>query len=236
MLLDYGYSIIPSSILTTENIPDIVHMAVFTNGAGRNVLAFKGSSTGSDWIQNGNQFVSGGEKAEKALKPTLDAALGLAHEYGVTMVTGHSLGGYCAEIFATRNRLPGIGFCAPGTVGPEYRMGGRPFDGFLHFNSEHDAAGNFNYPLYTHVQPGVYCQFFSGRVANNPTNIENHSIKNMVKFLQGHLKSITNRNIRLFCAHYGFRENDYGYYLPDIYATVDDGTYTNPDGGKAKRE
>jgi len=60
--------------------------------------------------------------------------------YGV-MVTGHSSGGYMAEIIATTLGLNGIGFCAPG---PGEHNGEQRPRGFHAINHESDLIGNHN--------------------------------------------------------------------------------------------
>ncbi|CAE7565769.1 unnamed protein product, partial [Symbiodinium pilosum] len=74
------------------------------------------------------------------------------HEQGCdVMVTGHSLGGYLAEVVATSLGLAGAGFCAPG---PGFHNGEGDGRGFVTINHEADVIGNHNHDF--HVQPPVY--------------------------------------------------------------------------------
>lgn len=75
------------------------------------------------------------------------------------MVTGHSLGGYMAEIVATRLQISGVGYCAPGThtINPlSYDHGGDAHDGFQNINFENDKLGNLMPGIYTHAQWSVF--------------------------------------------------------------------------------
>eukprot|EP00438_Fugacium_kawagutii_P016144 Skav207700 [mRNA] locus=scaffold3057:221072:223029:- [translate_table: standard] len=69
------------------------------------------------------------------------------------MVTGHSLGGYLAEVVATSlGRLCGAAFCAPG---PGDHNGPMADTDFVVINHEAPAGiGNHNHEL--HVNPPVY--------------------------------------------------------------------------------
>lgn len=67
------------------------------------------------------------------------------------MVTGHSLGGYFAEVLSTTLGLPGCAFAAPG---PGSHLGPLEVPGFLVVNHEADCIGNHNCDL--HMQPPVY--------------------------------------------------------------------------------
>eukprot|EP00435_Cladocopium_sp_Y103_P069706 s151_g33.t2 len=67
------------------------------------------------------------------------------------MVTGHSLGGYLAEVVATTLGLCGAAFCAPG---PGEHNGLQLDSDFVVINHEADSIGNHNHDL--HVNPPVY--------------------------------------------------------------------------------
>ena len=105
-----GYSVIADSL---RDVTGACAMAVFQSGS-KKVLAIKGTSgRGSDAL-NDIMMVLGGQASRVVVQPTLSAARELIKKYGCNMVTGHSLGGYIAEIIATNDRLPGISFCGPG--------------------------------------------------------------------------------------------------------------------------
>lgn len=67
------------------------------------------------------------------------------------MVTGHSLGGYLAEVVATTLGLCGAAFCAPG---PGEHNGLQLDSDFVVINHEADSIGNHNHDL--HANPPVY--------------------------------------------------------------------------------
>jgi hypothetical protein len=134
---------------------------------------------------------------------TLRLAKELFVKYSCSMITGHSLGGYVAEIFATHNNIPGIGFCSPGVNGPVVRLGGRETKGFLNVNWEHDKIGNVAAGLYAHVQWSVYVNY---------DGFQQHGIAPMTTFWKEKRDSgeanITNQNILNHC-----ESKRTGYYI-----------------------
>lgn len=185
----------PASIRTHG----VCHMAVYEHGNKR-VLAVKGTSasSGHDLLQD-LKMVVGGEISRTATQATLGDATELISKFGVNLVTGHSLGGYYAEIIATTNRLCGVSFCNPGVNGPKVKLGGVPIRGFQNINFEHDALGNVYAGVYQHVQWSVYVS----------TGSVSHGIETMMEYFDGR-RDITNMNVvRRSSSHMT------GYYNPN---------------------
>jgi hypothetical protein len=135
---------------------------------------------------------------------TLVKAKELFAHYQCSMITGHSLGGYVAEIFATHTSTPGMGFCSPGVNGPIVRLGGQETEGFRNANWEADKIGNFASGIYSHVQWSIYV-IYGG--------IQRHSIELMTEFWKKKREqhgSITNKNILNFC-----ESKATGYYISE---------------------
>jgi hypothetical protein len=134
---------------------------------------------------------------------TIAKAKQLFARFGCSMITGHSLGGYVAEIFATHNRIGGIAFCSPGVNGPIVRLGGQETEGFRNVNWAADKFGNVAAGVYAHVQWSIYVRH---------EGIHQHSIELMIEFWRNKRESshlnITNRNILNFCEW-----ESTGYYI-----------------------
>jgi hypothetical protein len=177
-------------------------MAVWTNSYGKKVLAIKGTdlSNMSD-IVNDVSMVLGGENSRYAVGPTVARALQLIKRYDVNMITGHSLGGYMAEIIATNHGIPGIAFCAPGTNGPATKLGGSVVEGFHNVNFEHDPAGNIMSGIYQHVQWSIFVK--------SPNDQYTHGIDYMVEYFSRR-EYLDNANIQSHCSSYPT-----GYYYPN---------------------
>jgi len=94
--------------------------------------------------------------------------------YGV-MVTGHSSGGYMAEIIATTLGLNGIGFCAPG---PGEHNGEQRPRGFHAINHESDLIGNHNAGL--HAASPIYVT--DDGLLQRSSNA--HSMENMLCYMR----------------------------------------------------
>ena len=88
-------------------------MAVYEKGRNR-VLAIKGTSLRGTDIGQDISMVLGGTGSYTLVQPTLDLGRRLISQYNVNLITGHSLGGYIAEILATTVRIAGASFCGPG--------------------------------------------------------------------------------------------------------------------------
>jgi hypothetical protein len=191
------YSVIVESIRPAEN--GSCGMAVFRHRWNHNtILAIKGTSIDnvSD-LENVLGIAVGGDRGRRSAELHLQIARNLIETYGVTMITGHSLGGYMAEIIATTEALQGIAFCAPGTMSPLCRLGGSTVRGFHNINYEDDVLGNYLRGVLYHVQTPIY-------VMGN-----HHRIRNMVQYFR-HRREYTNLNVQALCE---FRLN--AYYFPE---------------------
>lgn len=179
-LAAYGYTLVAGSVHTAGTC----HMAVFQNGS-KKVLAIKGTSMNSHDIEQDIRMVLGGGQSAAATTATINKAKEMIRTYGVNLITGHSLGGYYAEIIATQNRICGIAFCAPGTNGPNVKLGGVVTRGFHNINAETDPIGNVFVGVYQHVQWSIYAGFTG------------HGIGDMITYLkQGNRPTLTNMNVQ----------------------------------------
>lgn len=161
-------------------------MGVFQNQSNK-VLAIKGTSNAHD-IEQDVRMVVGGEQSASATRATVAKAKELIRTHQVNLVTGHSLGGYYAEIIATQNRICGIAFCAPGTNGPKVKLGGVVTRGFHNINADFDPIGNVFAGVYQHVQWSIYA------------DIRSHFIPDMIAYLkQGNRSTLTNMNVQSRC-------------------------------------
>mmetsp|Transcript_25061 Transcript_25061/g.36972 ORF Transcript_25061/g.36972 Transcript_25061/m.36972 type:complete len:218 (+) Transcript_25061:90-743(+) len=172
------YQVIPASI---NDDVGLCAMAVYEKGRNR-VLAIKGTSLRGTDIGQDISMVLGGTGSYTLVQPTLDLGRRLISQYNVNLITGHSLGGYIAEILATTVRIAGASFCGPGVNGPVIKLGGKETSGFQNIQYEHDALGNFNCAVYQHVQWSVYC------------DMSGHSIDGMVEYFKAR-PGVTNRNV-----------------------------------------
>lgn len=173
-------------------------MAVWRNSAGTTVLVIKGTSTASDGTVDMGLLFGGSFSA--LICPTLDLANSLASEYNCTLVTGHSLGGYVAEILGTRRGMSGASFCGPGVNGPINSFGGHAHSGFQNIQFEHDLCGNWSAGVYTHVQWSVYIKCIDDAYT--------HGITYMCDFFRNK-KHLTNTNVVAASESYPT-----GYYYP----------------------
>lgn len=105
-----GYTVISDSI---RDIAGYTAMAVYSKGSNK-VLAIKGTSARGTDIMQDIALVLGGANSIVTVMPTIDMAKKLIRQYGVNLITGHSLGGYIAEIVATTCDIMGASFCGPG--------------------------------------------------------------------------------------------------------------------------
>ena len=179
-----NYEVIPSSIRTEG-----IKMAVWQNNVnGNTVLAFKGTDFGRGEDIKNDLALGTGLFAKSMADSTSRKAEELIQQFNVNMVTGHSLGAYFAEVVASNTNLPGIAFCAPGTIGPLQRESGRNVSpNFHNVNFEHDLLGNIGTGIYQHTQWSVY-------VPNLPLHPYQHSITYMIRFFKDK-QQITNMNI-----------------------------------------
>ena len=108
------------------------------------------------------------------------------------MVTGHSLGGYMAEVLASNCGISGIGFCAPGSGWHKGTKGGEG-KGFQNINFEHDRAGNVMPGVFEHTQWSVYVQVCDGGY--------HHSMELMLEMMtKPSMAGCTNLNVLDSCS------------------------------------
>lgn len=112
----------------------------------------------------------------------------LIKSHYTVFITGHSLGGYLAEIIASFMDLPGVAFTAPG---PGSHVCGKPATpDFRIINFENDKVGNYNYDK--HLFPVTFIKDL-GR--------DCHSMEQM-EILMWHpdRRKWTNKNVLTFCS------------------------------------
>jgi len=94
------------------------------------------------------------------------------------LITGHSLGGYLAEVIATTLGLNGAGFCAPGPGHHNGQLAGT-LSGFVTVNHDaDDYVGNHNHGL--HQAPPIYVM--DGGKLRLPRTA--HSISHMIEYMK----------------------------------------------------
>ena len=125
------------------------------------------------------------------------------------MITGHSLGGYAAEIISTTLNIAGAGFQAPGpnTIVGTKHNGPHKHAGFRCINAFHDPIGNLLPGTFTHLQWTVYAR---STVMSLPP--ASHKITNMIHFLEGCTSKITNYNVYEYTTHGFFEMGQYTLY------------------------
>ena len=158
----------------------------------------KGTSTLSDGAVDMGLIFGGAFAA--SIMPTVQVAADLINEYQCSLVTGHSLGGYVAEIMGTTYGVSGASFCGPGVNGPLVSFGGAAHPGFQNIQFEHDAAGNWMPGVYSHVQWSVYIKCENDSYT--------HEIGAMCSYFRDK-KHITNTNVVSRSQSYPT-----GYYYP----------------------
>jgi len=151
--------------------------AVFTFTQGQKrlaVLSYKGTSTTSTSdIQLDVMNVALGFYPTSNLKKAAEIVKKYQKDYKV-MVTGHSLGGYFAEVVGTRFQIAGVGFCAPGSHSKIPVMGdhgGKKHDGFRNINFANDVLGNMNAATWEHPQWSIYVEDYDGFHTHAPTKM-----------------------------------------------------------------
>lgn len=137
------------------------------------VIAIRGTADVHDRLRDWRSVVM--YSYPKAFVEAAAELTRMFHEQGCdVMITGHSLGGYLAEVVATSLGLPGAGFCAPG---PGFHNGPGAGLGFVTVNHEADTIGNHNHDF--HVRPPVY--ILDGGLLMLPWTA--HSMAEMVKYM-----------------------------------------------------
>jgi len=155
-------------------------MSVFLRrgGSGRDlaVLVFRGTQDENDAKRDYYSIIGNAYPG-----PIVEIAAEIVKMYQGqgcdVMVTGHSLGGYLAEIAATTIGLNGAGFLAPGP-GPHDGPKAGSLQGFHTVNHDADNIGNHNHSL--HQKPPVYVT--DGGPLMLPWNA--HSILKMVEYMK----------------------------------------------------
>lgn len=146
------------------------------------VLVFKGSDTLTDFAIDAESIIWGISPSD-IMKSAGQALRQLQAEGCRVLVTGHSLGGYLAEIVATTFNIAGVAFCAPGSG----RQGGPHCpNGFEIINFAHDALGNY----FRHSHPKRPAWVGTGWFTPS------HSITKMRDFIQDKCDGYTNLTLR----------------------------------------
>lgn len=199
----------------------LASMAVYTKWPLA-VFVFKGTSvlnTGDD-LQDVVNIASGSPPTETMVKAAKIIADYQKRGYTV-MTTGHSLGGYLAEIVATTIGLAGAGFCA---IGPGWHDGfkGGHLSGFRNINFRVDPLGNYApVPGYGHAQIPIYV-YDCGIIAH-------HHYEIMLRAMRMRGRSWTNQNAHCHCGHQG--SDGYHTFVSGVSCTVSpfDGLTHNSD-------
>merc|ERR1719401_130141 len=103
------------------------------------VIVIRGTTINDSSVMRDVKSVIGNSYPGDFMLEVLDLVKKLQEEGQHVMVTGHSLGGYLAEIVATTFKLGGAGFNAPGP-GEHNNMSDWPW--FCTINHEGDNIGN----------------------------------------------------------------------------------------------
>lgn len=190
----------------------VLAMAVFTNTEKKlAVLSIKGTSPTSTSDQEiALASVIMGSDPLDTLKKAAELVAKYQDQDWNVMVTGHSMGGYMAEVVATRLQISGVGFCAPGshTVNPlANNHGGAAHAGFQNVNYEHDPLGNMGPGVYTHPQWSVFVEDHSP--------LPEHRVTKMVAAMTARGFDWTNLNVVSKC-YSGL----HGYYTNLKHATA----------------
>jgi len=139
------------------------------------VLVIRGSKDNYDWCRNYQSIIGYGYPS--AIVSAAAEIVAMYQGQGCDIVvTGHSLGGYLAEVIATTLGLCGVAFCAPGPGSHNGPMAGS-LPGFHTINHESDHVGNHRHEL--HQAAPIYVK--DGGVLALVTS---HSMARMVGFMQ----------------------------------------------------
>jgi hypothetical protein len=123
------------------------------------ILAIKGTSEDTDLEEGFIANVVLGFFPAQAFG-VLSSALTKLEDAGYdVLVTGHSLGGYYAEILSTHRNVPGIAFAAAGPEGAAVNHNGQnPNPDFHIVNAFEDWRGNFLWPKQFHYKPPIWME------------------------------------------------------------------------------
>ena len=173
------------------------------------IIAVKGTAlNGGDILVADLQAIVGGQYPHRMVYD-LTKVVKEHQRSSRVMITGHSLGGYAAEIISTTLNIAGAGFQAPGpnTIVGTKHDGPHKHDGFRCINAFHDPIGNLLPGTFAHLQWTVYAR---STVMSLPP--ASHSISNMVPFLEGCTSNITNYNVYEYTTHGFFEMGQYTLY------------------------
>jgi len=159
------------------------------------IIAVKGTAGARDLLVEDLQAIVGGQYPRKMIDDLTKVVQEQQVAGCTVMITGHSLGGYAAEIISTTLNIAGAGFQAPGpnssTVGSKHD-GSHKHPGFRCINAYHDPIGNLMPGIFAHLQWTVYADS-SDLCSLVP--LRSHRITNMVSFLEDCTSEITNYNV-----------------------------------------
>lgn len=168
----------------------IAQWTVFKRSPDLIIIAVKGTALAGDLIVADLQAIVGGKFPQKMIDDLTKVVE--EHRSSRVMITGHSLGGYAAEIISTRLNIAGAGFQAPGpnTKGGTKHDGPHKHPGFRCINAYHDPIGNLFPGKFSHLQWTVYAKSPALSIP-----FASHSLTKMVSFLEGCTSDITNYNV-----------------------------------------
>jgi len=180
----------------------------------RAVIAVRGTdpshNSGADLIFDIRHIFGG--RSPDAAKNFLTQKVADYRQQGYeVLITGHSLGGYLAEIASSYLYVPGMGFDAPGTLGddrfqkwsvaessPSVRHtgwnGNRHFHILnaepLYFSSDY-LLGNLGWPYFSHYTPPIWLKGLNG------AGLEAHKLERLMEVFKAlpNYEAITNANI-----------------------------------------
>lgn len=202
-VLDAGASFVPALIVFTKEKPRQAVVAIKGFSGSHNMSTLNELSL-ADLKEIMMSFVGGQYPTEgiKRIKRMVDKYTEKGY---VVMVTGHSLGGYLAELASTHFDLPGAGFCAPGADNSliHHNHNGKFSNkNFHNINAQHDPIGNYNIWSWHHKQWTIYLKG-SFHLPNTLISLLEH-VPN--------IERITNENVLDFVQT---RAPTFQYYLPD---------------------
>lgn len=166
-----------------------VKRAIYKNDAKKlAVLAFKGTGDNADLYSDLREIVFRKAPFQEVMANYAQEVKQLQDDGFKVLVTGHSLGGYVAELVASHMRQPGCGFCAPGTGKSARDWPNKSECGFVYVNFWNDNIGNVFKTL--HAQGGAWVR---------RTDTSNcHAIREMCDRMKQQ-PELTNQNLLQHC-------------------------------------
>jgi hypothetical protein len=176
------------------------------NSPRQAVIAVRGTDTLTDLLLD-IQSIFGGRAPDAARRFLGEKIAELRNQDYNVLITGHSLGGYLAEIASSYMQVPGIAFDAPGPNGDErftnlspkserrhtgwmgardfHVLNAEPLFGSL-VNGASDPLGNLGWPYFSHYTPPIWLK-----------GLRSHSSAELLRVLKElpDYKEITNANI-----------------------------------------